>query len=101
MVDRSLAPALGGLAAARRLAWRARCALEAHALPLAQAPQVPLDLARIDLAAGQVEVRARDQALLVALEGHPLGQDIVGVREAHRPVGPRLVGELDAVLVEQ
>src|SRR3954469_10240069 len=74
---------------------------EARALPLAEAPEVALGLARVDLAARQVQVRLGDQAPLVALERHPLGQDVVGVGEARRAVRTRLVRELDAVLVEQ
>ena len=42
-----------------------------------------------------------DQAPLVAGERHPLGEHVVGVRQPRAAVGPRLVGELDAVLVEQ
>ena len=76
-------------------------ALEALALPLAEAPEVALDLLRVDLAAGQVHVRLGDQALLVALERHPLGEHVVGVGQPRRAVGPRLVRELDAVLVQQ
>src|SRR3954454_2272300 len=74
---------------------------EPRALPLAEAPEVALGLARVDLAARQVQVRLGDQAPLVALERHPLGQDVVGVGQARRAVRTRLVGELDAVLVEQ
>src|SRR4051812_42845256 len=75
-------------------------ALEARALPLAQAPEVPRDLARIHLAPGQMQVGLVDQALLIALERHPLRQHVVGVRQAGGPERARLVGELDAVLVE-
>ena len=38
---------------------------------------------------------------LVAGERHPLGQHVVGVGQPRAAVGPRLVRELDAVLVEQ
>ena len=82
-------------------AGRARRAAQALALPLAQAPEVAAHLLGVDLAAGQVHVRGRDQVLLVAGERHPLGQHVVGVGQARAAVGPRLVGELDAVLVEQ
>src|SRR4051794_40344047 len=74
-------------------------ALEPHTLPLAQAPEVALDLARVHLAAGQVQVGLADEALLVTLERHPLGQHVVGVRQAHAAIGLGLVRELDAVLV--
>src|SRR4051794_13369759 len=84
-----------------RAATRPPVALEALALPAAELPDVALDLARVDLAAGQVHVRGVDQAPLVALERHPLGEHVVGVREPRRAVGLGLVGELDAVLVEQ
>src|SRR3954470_8918080 len=84
-----------------RAAGGAPVALEALALPAPELPDVALDLARIDLAAGQVHVRGVDQAPLVALERHPLGEHVVGVREPRRAVGLGLVGELDAVLVEQ
>src|SRR2546423_3858643 len=70
-------------------------------LPLAQAPQVAADLPGIDLAPGQVQVRAGHQPLLVAGERHPLGQDVVGVGEPRAAVGAVAVGELDAVLAEQ
>src|SRR3954470_13148327 len=76
-------------------------ALEALALPAAEPPDVALHLARVDLAAGAVHVRGADEAPLVALERHPLGQHVVGVRQPRGAVGLRLVGELDAVLVEQ
>ena len=59
------------------------------------------DLARVDLAAGQVQVGLADQALLVALERHPLGEHVVGVGQPRRAERARLVRELDAVLVEQ
>src|SRR6478609_4250468 len=76
-------------------------ALEALALPAAQAPDVALDLLRVDLSAREVHVRGGDQAALVALERHPLGEDVVAVREPAGAVGLGLVRELDAVLVEQ
>src|SRR4051794_41236966 len=91
-------PILCGL---RRAAGRAAVTLEALALPAAEAPDVALDLARVDLAAGQVHVRARDQPALVALERHPLGEDVIGIGEPARAVRLGLVRELDAVLVEQ
>ena len=50
---------------------------------------------------GQVQVGLGDQAPLVALERHPLGQHVVGVRQPRGAVRARLVRELDAVLVEQ
>ena len=73
----------------------------ALALPLAQPPEVALDLARVELAARQVQVRRLDQAPLVAGQRHPLREHVVGVGQPRAAVGPRLVGELDAVLVEQ
>src|SRR4051812_41490563 len=76
-------------------------ALEALALPAAELPDVALDLARVDLAAGKVHVRRVDQAPLVALERHPLGEHVVGIRQPRGAVGLGLVRELDAVLVEQ
>ena len=76
-------------------------ALEALALPAAEAPDVTRDQARVDLAAGQVHVRRGDQAALVALERHPLGEHVVGVRQPRGPVRLGLVGELDAVFVQQ
>src|SRR4051812_40265031 len=79
----------------------AAVALEALALPAAEAPDVALDLARIDLAAREVHVRAGDQAALVALERHPLGQHVVGVGQPRGAARLGLVGELDAVLVEE
>src|SRR3954463_11372088 len=91
-------PILCGL---RRAAGRAAVTLEALALPAAEAPDVALDLARVDLAAREVHVRRGDQAALVALERHPLREYVVRVRQAGRPVRLGLVGELDAVLVEQ
>src|SRR3954447_18011847 len=51
-------------------------------LPLAQAPEVAPDLPRVDLAAGLVHVRPPDEAVLVARQGHPLGQHVVGVGQA-------------------
>ena len=80
--------------APRRRACRA-------ALPLRQPPQVALDLARVELAAGQVHVGRRDQPALVAGQRHPLGQHVVGVGQPRAAVRPRVVGEGDAVLVEQ
>src|SRR3954451_20686788 len=82
-------------------ALRPAGALEALALPAPEAPDVALDLAWIDLAAGQVHVGAVDEPTLVALERHPLGEDVVGVRQSAAAVGLGLVRELDAVLVEQ
>src|SRR3954470_14968864 len=85
----------------RRAAGGAAVALEALALPAPETPDVSLDLARVDLAAGEVHVRARDQAALVALEPHPLGQHVIGVRQPGAAVGLGLVRELDAVLVQE
>src|SRR5829696_1748982 len=76
-------------------------ALEALALPAAQPPDVALEHLRVDLAARQVHVGLGDQAPLVALERHPLGQHVVGVRQPRGAVRAGLVRELDAVLVEQ
>src|SRR4051794_14661809 len=76
-------------------------AIQALALPPAEAPDVARDLARIDLTAGQVHVRGGDQAALVAVERHPLGEHVVGVGKSCRAVRARLVGELDAVLVQE
>src|SRR6476661_7455473 len=76
-------------------------AAHALALPLAQAPEVAADLPGVDLTAGEMHVGRLDQAALVAGERHPLGQDVVGVGQPRAAVGPRLVGELDAVLVDQ
>ena len=73
----------------------------ALALPLAQAPEVAPDLPRVDLAPRQVQVGGLDQPPLVAGERHPLREHVVGVGQARAAVGPRLVRELDAVLVEQ
>src|SRR3954454_19621267 len=84
-----------------RAAGGAPVALEALALPAPELPDVALDLARVDLATRQVHVRGVDQTPLIALERHPLGEYVVGVREPRRAVGLGLVGELDAVLVEQ
>src|SRR5262245_9128512 len=84
-----------------RAAGGAAVALEALALPAAEAPDVALDLAWVDLAARQVHVGAGDQAALVALERHPLGEDVVRVREPSAAVGLGLVRELDAVLVQE
>src|SRR5918994_4543382 len=78
-----------------------RGALEALALPAAEAPDVALEHLRVDLAAREVHVGLGDQAPLVALERHPLGEYVVGVRQPRGAVGARLVRELDAVLVEQ
>src|SRR4051812_35408295 len=85
----------------RTCALRPAGALEALALPAAEAPDVALDLLWVDLAAGEVHVGAADQPSLVALERHPLGEDVVGVREPRAAVWLGLVRELDAVLVEQ
>src|ERR687889_179610 len=41
-------------------------------LPLAQAPEVAPPLPRVDLAAGLVQVRPPDEAVLVAGQRHPL-----------------------------
>src|SRR5437899_1311430 len=76
-------------------------ALEALTLPAVQTPQVTADLVGVHLAPGLVHVGVGDQALLVAGEGHPLGQHVVGVGEPGAPVGSALVGELDAVLAQQ
>ena len=80
---------------------RGRAARQALALPLAQAPEVAADLPRIDLPPGQMHVGALDQPPLVAGQRHPLGQHVVGVGQARAAVGPGLVGEVDAVLVQQ
>ena len=88
-------------AALPRLVLAALGAAEPRALPLAEAPEVALNLLRVDLAAGQVEVGLGDQAALVALQRHPLGEHVVGVGQAGGAVRARLVRELDAVLVEQ
>src|SRR5690348_5015742 len=85
----------------RRAAGGAAMALEALALPAPEAPDVALDLAGVDLAAREVHVRARDQAAFVAFERHPLGEDVIGVREPGAAVGLGLVRELDAVLVQE
>src|SRR5258707_723201 len=69
-----------------------------RALPLGQAPKVALDLTRIDLAAREVHVGGPEQAALVAGQGHPLGEDVVGVRQAGTTVGAGVVRERDAVL---
>jgi len=66
----------------------------ALALPHLQAPEVAPDLARIDLAARQVHVRAGDEVALVAGQRHPLGQHVVGVRQARAAIRPRLVGNV-------
>ena len=71
------------------------------ALPLREAPQVAPDLGRIELAAGQVHVRGRDQPPFVTGQRHPLRQHVVRVGQAARAVRARLVRERDAVLVEQ
>src|SRR3954463_288713 len=76
-------------------------ARRALALPHLQAPEVAPDLARIDLAAREMHVRRGDQMALVAGQRHPLGEDVVAVRKARAAVGARLVGERDAVLVQQ
>ena len=89
----AVAAARPGRAAARRC--------EPLALPAAEAPDVALDLLGVDLAAGQVQVGLGDQAPLVALQRHPLGEHVVGVGQPRRAVRARLVRELDAVLVEQ
>ena len=73
----------GTRTAAVRVAAGAAAA-RALALPLAQAPQVALDLARVDLAAGQVHVRRLDQPPLVAGERHPLREHVVGVGQPRR-----------------
>ncbi len=78
-----------------------RGALQALALPAAEPPDVALEHLRVDLAAREVHVGLGDQAALVALEGHPLGEHVVGVGQPRRAVGARLVRELDAVLVQQ
>ena len=57
----------------------------ACALPLGQAPEVAAHLLRVDLAPGQVHVRAADQALLVGPDHHPLREHVVGVGQL-RPV---------------
>src|SRR3954469_3562118 len=89
------------LCALRGAAGRAAVTLEALALPAAEAPDVALHLARVDLAAREVHVRAGDQAAFVALERHPLGQHVVGVRQTGAAVRLGLVRELDAVLVQE
>ena len=48
-----------------------------------------------------MQVGLGDDPALVALERHPLGEHVVGVGQARRAVRARLVGELDAVLVQQ
>src|SRR3954451_15191663 len=70
----------------RRAAGGAAVALEALEVPAAEAPDVALALARVDLAARQVHVGARDLAPFVALEPHPLVEHVVGVRQAGSPV---------------
>src|SRR3954452_23089322 len=81
----------GGAARGLRLAGATGRAREPAALPLAEAPEVALDLPGVDLAAGQVEVGLGDQAALVPLERHPLRQHVVGVGQPRGAVGARLV----------
>src|SRR5829696_10230372 len=57
-------------------------ALQALALPAAEPPDVALEHLRVDLAAREVHVGLGDEAPLVALERHPLGQHVVGVGQA-------------------
>src|SRR5437879_2126147 len=76
-------------------------ARRALALPHPQAPEVAPNLARVDLPPRKVHVRAGDQPALVARQRHPLGQHVIGVRQPRAAVRARLVGERDAVLVEQ
>ena len=56
-----------------------------------------------DRAGGPAGACSRSQIsrALVAGQRHPLGEHVVGVRQARASVRPRLVGERDAVLVEQ
>src|SRR5215210_1980600 len=79
----------------------ARGACEPLALPAAQPPEVSLDLARVDLAARQVQVGLGDDPPLVTLQRHPLREHVVGVGQAWRAVRAGLVREFDAVLVQQ
>src|SRR6478736_3925796 len=85
----------------RGAALGASRALEALALPAPEAPDVALDLLRVHLAARQMHVGRGDEAAFVALERHPLGEDVVGIGQARAAVRLGLVRELDAVLVEQ
>src|SRR3954454_2883693 len=85
----------------RGAAGRAAVPLEALALPAPETPDVALHLLWVHLAAGKMHVGAGDQATLVALERHPLGQHVVGVRQPGRAVGLGLVRKLDAVLVQE
>src|SRR4051812_27552576 len=95
------APTVPCRALLRGGALLARDAPQARLLALGQAPEVAADLLGVDLATGQVHVGLVDEMTLVAGQGHPLGQRVVGVGQARRPVGPRLVGEGHAVLGEQ
>ena len=57
--------------------------------PLAKPDQVAGGLARVDLAPRDVHVRHRDQLALAGAQRHPLGEDVVGVREPLRRLEAR------------
>ena len=64
----------------RRVGWRWRG--RAARAPSGRAARGRAGPARVDLAAGQVQVGLGDQAALVALQRHPLREHVVGVGQA-------------------
>ncbi len=94
-------PSGGRVASGLRAAGRAAILRQRARSHSERAPEIATDLLGIDLPPWEVHVRRGDEATLVARQCHPLGQHVVGVREARGAVRPRLVGELDAVLAEQ
>src|SRR5215207_4394006 len=73
------------------LAPRSRHCPDPAPAPLAKPDQVPGHLLRIHLPARDVHVGERDQVPLPRPQRHPLGEDVVGVRE---PLGPRGLGAI-------
>src|SRR3954469_6661039 len=94
-------PTVSALGSRRAAALLARQAAEAQLLPLAEAPEVAANLLGVDLPTREGHVGLVDEAVLVAGQRHPLGEHVVGVGEPCAAVGPGLVRERDAVLVEQ
>ena len=91
---RCAAHAARTLPAARRLLRRSRS-------QRARRARSRRTLLGVDLAPGQVHVGLADQPPLVGGQRHPLGEHVVGVGQPGAAVGPRVVRERDAVLVEQ
>jgi len=68
---------------------------------LPQRRQISPDHRGVELAAERVDVGGADQLVLVGAEGHPLGEDVIGVGKPLPRLGVGAVAKADAVLAEQ